>query len=139
MGTASTDKNGFADIDYQKGRPFVVTAEKGKEKGYLELKEELSLSLSNFEVSGKEIQKGIKGYIYGERGVWRPGDTLHLAFMLNDNDSKLEKTHPIKFKLSNPQGKVAYTAVQKYNENNHYKFKIATKSTDITGNWEAKI
>ena len=90
-------------------------------------------------MSGEALQKGLKGYIYGERGVWRPGDTLHLAFMLNDNDSKLEKTHPIKFKLSNPQGKVAYSAVQKYNENNHYKFKIATKATDITGNWEAKI
>ena len=40
MGSASTDKNGFVDIDYKKGRPLVVTAEKGDEKGYLELKEE---------------------------------------------------------------------------------------------------
>ena len=30
------------------------------------------------------INKGLKGYIYGERGVWRPGDTLYLTFMLED-------------------------------------------------------
>ena len=71
---------------------------------YVKLDEGQSLSVSNFDVGGEQLQKGLKGYIYGERGVWRPGDTLHIAFMLNDNESKLEKTHPIKFKLSNPQG-----------------------------------
>ena len=62
-----------------------------------------------------------------KEGVWRPGDTLHLAFMLNDVESKLEKSHPITFKLSDPQGKMRYQMVQKYNNLNHYKFKLATK------------
>ena len=56
----------------QGGRPFVVSATKGDDIGYLEVKEEVSLSLSRFDVSGKEIQKGLKGYVYTERGVWRP-------------------------------------------------------------------
>ena len=133
-----TDGEGFATVDLEKYAYFAIVT-RDKNTTYIKLDEGQSLSVSNFDVSGEALQKGLKGYIYGERGVWRPGDTLHLAFMLNDNDSKLKKTHPIKFKLSNPQGKAAYMAVQKYNENNHYKFKIATKSTDITGNWEAKI
>ncbi|WP_322550917.1 alpha-2-macroglobulin family protein [Flavobacterium psychraquaticum] len=136
--TIKTDGEGFAIADLDKYAYFAIVS-RDHNTTYIKLDEGQSLSVSNFDVSGEALQKGLKGYIYGERGVWRPGDTLHLAFMLNDNDSKLEKTHPIKFKLSNPQGKVAYSAVQKYNENNHYKFKIATKATDITGNWEAKI
>ena len=136
--TIKTDGEGFAIADLDKYAYFAIV-NRDHNTTYIKLDEGQSLSVSNFDVSGEELQKGLKGYIYGERGVWRPGDTLHLSFMLNDNDSKLEKTHPIKFKLSNPQGKVAYSAVQKYNENNHYKFSIATKDTDITGNWEAKI
>lgn len=136
--TIKTDGEGFAFADLDKYAYFAIVS-RDHNTTYIKLDEGQSLSVSNFDVSGEQLQKGLKGYIYGERGVWRPGDTLHLSFMLNDNDSKLEKTHPIKFKLSNPQGKVAYSAVQKYNENNHYKFSIATKDTDITGNWEAKI
>ena len=92
-----------------------------------------SLSVSNFDVSGETIQKGIKGYLYGERSVWRPGDTLFLSFMMNDNASKLEKNHPVKFKLSDPNGKTMYQIVQKYDEKNHYKFTVPTR------NWEAVV
>ena len=138
LATIKTDGEGIAKADVTKYAYFAIVT-KDNNTTYVKLDEGQSLSVSNFDVGGEQLQKGLKGYIYGERGVWRPGDTLHLAFMLNDNESKLEKSHPIKFKLSNPQGKATYVAVQKYNVNNHYKFKIATKDSDITGNWEAKI
>lgn len=138
LASITTNGEGIAKADITKYAYFAIVT-KDKNTTYVKLDEGQSLSVSNFDVSGVQLQKGLKGYIYGERGVWRPGDTLHLAFMLNDNESKLEKTHPIKFKLSNPQGKAMYVAVQKYNENNHYKFKVVTKDSDITGNWEAKV
>jgi len=138
LATITTDAEGVAKADITKYAFFAIVT-KNNSTTYVKLDEGQSLSVSNFDVGGEQLQKGLKGYIYGERGVWRPGDTLHIAFMLNDNESKLEKTHPIKFKLSNPQGKAMYVAVQKYNEQNHYKFKVITKPTDITGNWEAKI
>lgn len=138
LASITTNGEGIANADITKYAYFAIVT-KDKSSTYVKLDEGQSLSVSNFDVGGEQLQKGLKGYIYGERGVWRPGDTLHIAFMLNDNESKLEKTHPIKFKLSNPQGKTMYVAVQKYNESNHYKFKVITKPTDITGNWEAKI
>jgi len=138
IATIKTDVEGIVNADVTKYAYFAIVT-KGNNTTYVKLDEGQSLSVSNFDVGGEQLQKGFKGYIYGERGVWRPGDTLHIAFMLNDNESKLEKTHPIKFKLSNPQGKAMYVAVQKYNENNHYKFTVNTKDSDITGNWEAKI
>lgn len=134
----STDVDGFAKIEVNRYAYFAIIT-KDKSTTYVKLDEGKSLSVSDFEVGGVTLEKGLKGYIYGERGVWRPGDTLHIAFMLNDNESKLEKSHPIKFKLSDPRGKLSYQAVQKYKESNHYKFTVATKPTDITGNWEAKI
>lgn len=139
MGSATTDKNGFANIDYPKGRPFVVTAEKGDEKGYLELKEELSLSLSNFEVSGKEIQKGIKGYIYGERGVWRPGDTIHVSFILEDKEQKLPKSHPVVLEVYTPTRQFFQRQVETKSENGFYTFTIVTDPSAQTGVWQSYI
>lgn len=136
--SVTTDGDGFATAEIPRYAYFAI-AQYDKNTTYVKLDEGQSLSVSNFNVDGVQLQKGLKGYIYGERGVWRPGDTLHIAFMLNDNESKLEKSHPIKFKLSDPRGKLCYQAVQKYNENNLYAFTVATKPTDITGNWEAKI
>ena len=138
LATITSDNDGIATADVKRYAYFAIVI-KDKNTTYVKLDEGQSLSVSNFEVSGQTLQKGLKGYIYGERGVWRPGDTLHIAFMLNDNENKLDKSHPIKFKLSDPRGKLTYQAVQKYKEDNHYKFKVVTKDTDITGNWEAKI
>lgn len=139
IGNATTDKDGFADIEYQKGRPFVATAEKGNEKGYLELKDELSLSLSNFDVSGKEIQKGIKGYIYGERGVWRPGDSIHVSFILEDKEQNLPKNHPVILEVYTPTRQFYQRQVKTDNENGFYTFTIVTDPTAQTGVWQSYI
>ncbi len=65
----------------------MLVAQKGKQFGYLRLDDGTSLSTSNFNVSGEIISEGLKGFIYGERGVWRPGDTLFLNFVVEKEDA----------------------------------------------------
>ena len=84
-------------------------------------------------------EKGIKGFIYGERGVWRPGDTMYLSFILNDNANKIPENHPIKFRLSDPSGKNVFQTVQPKNELNHYTFIVPTPLSAQTGSWEAMV
>lgn len=138
LAVGKTGSDGTINLETSKYAYFAVVT-KGNEATYVKLDEGMSLSVSNFDVSGKKLQEGLKGYIYGERGVWRPSDTLHLAFMLNDNDSKLDKSHPIKFRLNDPQGKLMFEATRKYSETNHYKFAVPTKAEHPTGNWEAIV
>lgn len=88
IGTATTDNDGKAEVK-TKEKPFVLVAKNGAQRGYLTLHDGNSLSLSNFDVSGEYVQKGLKGFLYGERGVWRPGDTLHLSFILEDKSKIL--------------------------------------------------
>jgi alpha-2-macroglobulin len=133
-----TGTDGTVTCDLEKYAYFAIVT-KDNQTTYVKLDEGYSLSVSNFDVSGEKLQKGLKGYIYGERGVWRPGDTLFIGFMLNDVASKLEKSHPIKFKLNDPEGKLMFQSVQKYNDANHYKFVVATRDNHPTGNWEAVI
>ncbi len=136
---AKTDGNGFAELECKKGRPFVVTAAKGNDVGYLEVQEEASLSLSNFDVSGKEIQKGLKGYVYTERGVWRPGDTIFVSFILEDKDQKLPKGHPVTLEMYTPQRQFYQRQVKTDGVNGFYTFSIATQPTSETGVWQAYV
>ena len=138
IATSSTDSDGMVSFQLDKMAYFAIIT-KGKNSTYVKLDDELSLSLSNFDVSGETLQKGLKGYLYGERGVWRPGDTLFLGFILNDNANKLPANHPIKFKLSDPSGKAIYENVVVGNEMNHYKFVVPTISSAPTGSWEAIV
>ncbi|MHA7841984.1 MAG: alpha-2-macroglobulin family protein [Winogradskyella sp.] len=133
-----TNQDGIVEIDTKKRAAFAV-AEKGNNVSYVKLFDGNSLSLSKFDVSGSRLQRGLKGYIYGERGVWRPGDSLFLTFMLNDKANKLPKRHPVKLEITDPVGKLVYRKVSVDNINNFYDFKVPTSSDYKTGNYNAKV
>ncbi len=138
LGIESTNSDGIANFQIDKFAYFAIITQ-GDQSTYVKLDDGNSLSISNFDVSGEELQKGFKGYIYGERGVWRPGDNLYLSFVFNDASNKLPENHPVKFKLSDPNGKVTYETVQKSNGINHYSFVVPTNDEAPTGNWEAVV
>ncbi len=136
IASSETDSDGVASFSLEKYAYFVIVT-KDEQSTYLKLDDQYSLSISNFDVAGEMLQKGLKGYLYGERGVWRPGDTLHLGFILNDNANKLPAMHPVKIKLNDPNGKLVYQGVQPLNALNHLVFNIPTESNAPTGSWEA--
>ena len=139
IGSGKTDGDGFVEVDYKNGRPFVVTAANGNDIGYLEVKEELSLSISSFDVGGKEIQKGVKGFVYTERGVWRPGDTVHVAFILEDKERKLPQGHPVALEVYTPQRRLFHREIKTDGQNGFYTFRFATQPTAETGVWKAFV
>ncbi|OMQ11336.1 alpha-2-macroglobulin [[Flexibacter] sp. ATCC 35103] len=136
--TGATNSEGIASFQLDKFAYFAIVT-LGDQSTYVKLDDGLSLSVSNFDVAGETLQKGLKGFIYGERGVWRPGDNLYLSFILNDASNKLPKSHPIKFRLNDPNGKTTYQTIQKTNDLNHYSFVVPTSAEAPTGNWEAMI
>ena len=139
IGSGKTDGYGFANIEYKGGAPFAIIVSKEREKGYLKVTSNLSLSLSNFDVSGKEIQKGLKGYIYGERGVWRPGDSMFLTFILEDKDKMIPEDHPVSLELFTPRGQLYQKYIKTSGQDGFYTFKAATDVNAETGNWQAVI
>ncbi len=138
IGSASTGGDGKATIN-SKQNPFVLTAKSGSQRGYLKLQDGESLSLSSFDVGGEQVSKGLKGFLYGERGVWRPGDSLYLSFILEDKLKLLPANHPVVFELQNPQGQVTSRLVRSSSENGFYNFATATSSDAPTGNWLGRV
>lgn len=136
--TAQTNNEGIASVKLDRS-PFVVVASRGPEKGYLKLDDGKSLSLSRFDVSGTITQKGLKGYIYGDRGVWRPGDSVYLNFILEDRQGKLPPNYPIQFELYDPRGQLHTKRSTAENTDLLYPLHFATRADAPTGNWLAKV
>lgn len=139
VGSAKTDGDGFAYIEYKGVSPFAVIATNGKDKGYMKITSNLSLSLSNFDVSGNELKKGLNGYIYGERGVWRPGDSIYLTFILDDKNKTLPKDHPVSLEFYNPRGQLYRQYMATSGKEGFYIFPMSTAPDAITGNWQARV
>ena len=138
IATVITNSEGLTTIETNKRVAFAIVS-KGKNTTYLKLKDGNSLSLSKFDVSGNHLQRGLKGYLYGERGVWRPGDTMHLTFMLNDADNKLPSNHPVKMEITDPNGKLVYKKVNTTSIDKFYKFTVPTDIHYNTGNYSAQV
>lgn len=136
--TALTDNIGMAQLELNR-TPFVVIAKYDDQRGYLRLQDGNALSLSRFDVSGAVTQKGLKGFLYGERGVWRPGDSVFLNFILEDLEGKLPESYPITFELYNPKGQLQEKRTTANHINNVYPLYFATDVEAPTGSWQASV
>ncbi|HRD38614.1 MAG TPA: MG2 domain-containing protein, partial [Bacteroidia bacterium] len=91
------------------------------------------------DVSGDYIKKGIKGFIYGERGVWRPGDSLFLNFILEDKLANIPTNIPVIFELTNPQGQLYKRIINNKSVDGFYNFTTVTDKNVPTGLWNAEV
>ena len=138
-GTTNSDGKVEFVFDGKEGAPFYIIASKDNDYSCMRVNRGEELSTSTFDVSGTNIQKGLKGYIYGERGVWRPGDTIFLSFMVNDKGNTLPEDHPVVMELSTPLGQLYKKMTKNKGQHGLYTFSIPTDPSVPTGSWLANI
>ena len=134
----STDAEGLATLEVKR-RPYLLIAKSGNEKSYLKLDDGSSLPLGRFDVSGDEVKNGLKAFIFGERGVWRPGDSLFLSCIVDDKDNHLPADHPIAMELVSPKGQLYKRLVQTNAGDGFNVFRTATDADAPTGNWTCRV
>ncbi len=142
LASGRTDADGMAGL--RSGRnPFLLVARNGGsdriQYAYLKMDDGSALATSHFDVAGEAVQEGIKGFLYGERGVWRPGDPIYLTFILQDDRDRLPADHPVIFELRDPKGRLVDKQVAKTSVNGFYAFKTRTDADAPTGNWMAAV
>ena len=133
IATGRTDEEGVTQLTLNR-TPFLIVAKNGNDIGYLKISDEVSLQLSRFDVGGTEVQKGLKGFLYGERGVWRPGDSLFVSLIIEDKLNKLAPNHPVVFELYTPTEQLEQKIVLPL-AGNITTLKAVTKAEAPTGNW----
>ena len=137
IGSGKTDAKGLAEIELSR-KPFAVVAKAGGSTAYLKIKTGNERSLSRFDVGGEVLKEGIKAFIYGERGVWRPGDTLHVSAIVADKGKTLPAAHPATLEVYTPAGQF-YAKYTRKGTDGFYSFDVPTKADDPTGYWNAYL
>lgn len=138
IGTGESDQEGFCILPVAE-KPFMLVAEQNGQKSYLKLGDSNALSLSQFDVGGETIQKGIKAFIYTERGVWRPGDSIFTSVFIDDRYASLPEKHPVIFKLINTKGQIIQEQIQNLDKKHLLVFRTATSADAETGAWKAVV
>lgn len=136
--TTSTSADGVVQIESNAPARYVV-AKHNNSVGYISLRDYKANSLTDFPITGKNNKTGLDGYIYGERGVWRPGDSLHLTFVLEDEAKNLPMDHPVIFSLYDPKGTRQHREVSTRHVGHMYVFEVPTEHSATTGNWKAEV
>ena len=136
--TVRTGRDGFAAYDSDRNT-FLLVARKNSNTGYLKTNDGGSLSLSNFDVSGRKTSEGLKAYIFGERGVWRPGDSVFVALILEDGQGWIPEGHPIVMEVRDARGQIAERINRTKTDRMIYPFYFKTGEDDPTGNWNVTV
>ncbi|MGA2546687.1 MAG: MG2 domain-containing protein [Rectinemataceae bacterium] len=119
--------------------PAFATVQSGGQTSWLKVDEGSSLAVGHFDIGGEKADSGLKGFLYGERGVWRPGDTMHLNFILYDRSGRLPSKYPITFQLEDPLGRVVHTDTYTDSVNGFYSIEVATSRDAPTGKYVAQV
>ena len=136
LAAAVTDSEGRAVLKCG-DEPYTVLAEANGDAAVVRVERGAALSLSNFDVGGTTDTKGIKGYLFGERGVWRPGDEIYLTLIVA-SDNPLPENHPASLEFYNPNGQLVQAAVSSGSTDGIHTFKLRTTPASPTGIWRAK-
>lgn len=86
-------------------QPFLISAEKNSDLSFLRL-DNSRLPTSDFDVSGRPyMDEGYEAYIYTERGVYRPGETVHLVSIIRGENGTQPESFPYIVKIVDPRGR----------------------------------
>ena len=104
-----TDKDGlvhFEDVTWAGDKkPFVITASKDGDVSFIEL-EKCTLSETDFNIQGRPyLSSGYEGFVYTDRGVYRPGEKIHMRAVLRDVDHMAPESFPVIFEIIRPDGR----------------------------------
>ncbi|MCB1506457.1 MAG: alpha-2-macroglobulin family protein [Hyphomicrobiaceae bacterium] len=110
LASSETDARGYARFapNLAKGEgglaPAIMIAEKegGAEYAFLDLTT-AAFDLSDRGVKGRDAPGAIDGYLYTDRGVYRPGETVHVSGIVRDGAGSAVTT-PMTLIVSRPDG-----------------------------------
>ncbi|HSZ25365.1 MAG TPA: MG2 domain-containing protein, partial [Cytophagaceae bacterium] len=141
---ATTDGEGVAKfLDVKKKAPGfkinMVTCKKGDDFNYA-LFEETSVETSQYDIGGAyNNSSGYEAFIYGEREIYRPGDTIHVNSVVRNREWKPLKEVPVKVKLILPNGKEFAAKRGMLNLEGAYATDFILPASTITGTYTVEV
>ena len=97
------------------------------------------INQSVFDTGGVQRQDGINAFIYTERGVYRPGEEIHLAAIVRNEQDTFPDHHPVALRVYNPLDRLVHETVNNSGVDGFYVFNFMTEPDAPTGIWTVVV
>ncbi|MEI8381756.1 MAG: MG2 domain-containing protein [Planctomycetota bacterium] len=108
LAQATSDATGIATLsipdNHPDGQAWLLTAERDGDLNYL-LPDQHSWMNDSVDQSGRPWPNNYEAMLYAERGVYRPGDMVHLTGILRDRLGHRPPPFPLTVKVTRPDGR----------------------------------
>ena len=142
--TTKTDGNGVIHIKDLKSKIKnfsirMITATSGNDFNYLNFNESY-VSNTEYETGGaKENEGGYEAFIYGDREIYRPGETVNINSIVRDVTWNALKSVPVKLKVLLPNGKDFQNIRGTLNEQGAFETSFKLPESTVTGTYSVEL
>lgn len=143
LATATTGAHGIARFSKLKeGRPEFIKAEAHGQVVWLPLQEYEALDILPPIDSYSALWGGrgaFPGFVYTDRGVWRPGDTIFTATVLQGESDILKNELPLVYELTDSRGQLVDRQVRNAHKQQILVVPFVTSPEAPTGSYTLKV
>ncbi len=137
--TAVTNREGKAEFANVTQKVYYVRGKYRNDTAFL-LDSAMQWDTSSFDTGGNEVNRdNLRAFLFTDRGVYRPGDEVHLSLIVRNETGTFPENHPVSLKLINPRQQVALETSLRKGKDGFYVFVFKTLESDPTGVWQANV
>jgi uncharacterized protein YfaS (alpha-2-macroglobulin family) len=142
--TATTNGDGVAEFTNMKSKApsftvAMVTAKQFGDFNYL-LLDDSRVSNSRFDVGGRRTNSiGYMAFLYGDRNIYRPGETVYLNTIVRDEQWSPIGEVPVKIKMLLPNGKEYKTVKGTLDKQGAFATSFPLPAATVTGTYVAEV
>lgn len=144
VGKTESNKDGIAKFSNLRStsvgaKSRIVTASVSGETTYL-LLQDTRVETSRYDVGGlQENTAGLQAFIYGDRDMYRPGETAHFNVVVRNLDWSPAAKQPVKIKVLLPTGK-EYTLLKRtLNDEGAVENNLSMPTAAMTGAYPVEV
>lgn len=102
------------------------------------------LNVSRFDVGGlmggNQAGKSLEAFVFSDRGIYRPADTMHLGFIVKQAYAGAQGSGiPIEVTVIDPRGVSIHTEQHTLDASGLFTFDVPTKTTSLTGQYVINV
>ncbi len=142
--TATTDNDGMA-VFKNTGNRFpgfhtgMITARQRNDFNFLVF-QDTRVENSRFDIGGKKQNpSGYEAFLYGDREIYRPGETVHINIIIRNRDMKALSSVPVKAVVLMPNGREYMSMRQSLNSQGAAGFEFRLTTAAVTGTWNLEL
>lgn len=142
IGSSQTGYDGTVNIPHSNpalGEPMVVVIEHSDDFSFLELNDRSEGTESIQRNAPYFNDESYDAYVYADRNLYRPGETVNLHWIVRDHDSSALANVPLILQIIKPNGKDLLNEPVMLSELGSGEYTLETQKAYPTGNYTARI